>query len=160
MGGESTGGLVSLRLAEKYPEITGILAYAPALKINSTLMDRITLFMVSPFLPFINKEPSDDGLAWQGYTVNPLKGVKQLLKLQKVVKSELSSITQPTLIVQGRLDQTVHHSVPDDIFQSIQSTQKEIHWMEKSSHCVILDQELEQVAKITLDFIDSVTKKK
>ncbi|NIR67628.1 MAG: hypothetical protein GWN61_23810, partial [candidate division Zixibacteria bacterium] len=95
MGGESTGGLVSLRLAEKYPEITGILAYAPALKINSTLMDRITLFMVSPFLPFINKEPSDDGLAWQGYTVNPLKGVKQLLKLQKVVKSELSSITQP-----------------------------------------------------------------
>jgi carboxylesterase len=156
IGGESTGGLVCLRVAEMYPEITAVLTYAPALKINSSAMDRMFLFLASPFIPFINKQPSDDDLAWQGYTVNPLKGVNQLLKLQRVVRQDLHKIHQPVLIVHGKLDETIHHSVPEFIYQHISSTHKEVHWMEKSSHCVILDQELEQVAKITLDFIDSV----
>jgi carboxylesterase len=97
---------------------------------------------------------SDD--LWQGYTVNPLKGVLQLMALQKKVRLLLPLITQPVLIMQGRLDTTVDSTVPDLIFNRVKSTIKEMHWMEKSSHCVILDREFDQVTGITNQYLDRV----
>lgn len=156
IGGESTGGLICLWLAQKYPEINGLLAYAPALKLPTSRMDIIKLYAISPFIPFIQKALSDDDLAWQGYKVNPLKGAIQLLKLQNEVRKDLNTILQPTLIVQGRLDQTIDPEGAKTIYQEISSKRKEIHWMENSTHCVILDRELDQVEKITLEFIHSI----
>ena len=94
-----------------------------------------------------------DGTPWQGYRVNPLKGTLQLLQLQREIDPYLSRIRQPLLIVQGRLDATVHPGVPDRIASQVGSQVKEIHWMENSTHTVIVDRELTQVARITLDFL-------
>jgi carboxylesterase len=73
-----------------------------------------------------------------------------------VVGNILPSIRRPVLIVQGRLDTTVHPDVPDMIASTVSSVIKEIHWMENSSHCVIIDQELDQVTEITLRFLTKV----
>jgi len=157
VGGESTGGLLALYLAAKYTEIPGVLVYAPALKLNISFIDQIKLSLVAPFIPYLPKGGDDDNLPWKGYTVNPLKGVLQLLKFQKQVHSILSQIRCPILIVQGKLDTTVNESVPQIIHDSVTSTVKEIHWMEKSSHCVAIDCEFEQVAEITINFLAKVT---
>lgn len=69
---------------------------------------------------------------------------------------KLPDITQPLLIIQGRLDPTVHPSVPDMLSSQVQSTDIEVHWMERSAHVVILDQEHEEVEKITQKFIARV----
>jgi esterase/lipase len=45
---------------------------------------------------------------------------------------------------------------PDLICGSIGSNVKEIHWMEKSGHLVLLEDELDQVVKITEGFIERV----
>jgi len=153
VGGESTGGLLALYLAAQHPEISGVLAYAPALKLNISSFDKIKLRLIAPFVPYLPKGGDDDDLPWKGYTVNPLKGVLQLLKLQQQVLPSLSKIHQPILIVQGKLDTTVDASVPRTIYDQVSSLIKEIHWMEKSSHCVAIDCEFEQVATITLQFI-------
>lgn len=154
VGGESTGGLLALYLAERHSEISALLLYAPALRLNFRPFDKIRLYLLSPFVRWIPKQNIDSNELWQGYPVNPLKGVIQLLKLQNQVDQLLTCIHQPALIIQGSLDNTVHSEVPDVIFDKISSNIKQKHWMQQSAHCVILDRELDLVTKITLDFID------
>jgi esterase/lipase len=60
------------------------------------------------------------------------------------------------LIVQGRLDTTVHLTVGEIILSGVSSTVKELHWMEHSTHVVLLDQELDEVMRITLEFMQKV----
>ena len=156
LGGESTGGLLALYLAPQHPEISGLLTYAPALKLNISSLDQIKLRLAALFIPYLPKSGEDDDLPWKGYTVNPLKGVIQLLKLQRQVLPKLAQIRRPVLIVQGKLDTTVDSSVPQTIYNGVSSTIKEIYWMEKSSHCVIIDCEFDQVVEITQQFIYEV----
>jgi len=153
VGGESTGGMLALYIATQEPKISGVLTYAPALKLNMSPLNRLILRLISPFVPVLPKGGEDDDLPWKGYMVNPVKGIVQLLELQKKVQPRLHLIHQPVLVVQGKLDSTVDAVVPQMIHDGISSDVNEIHWMEKSSHCVALDCELEQVIEITLRFL-------
>jgi len=156
VGGESTGGLLSLYLASEHPEIAAVLLYAPALRLTLSPAMVLLLHILAPFKSYSPKPAQDPDSLWQGYRVNPLKGTIQLLRLQKQVYPVLPKIHQPLLIVQGRLDPTVHPTVPDTISSQVNSTVKEIYWMEQSAHCVILDKEREQVGQTTLKFLDKV----
>ena len=156
VGGESTGGLLAMYLASEHPEVTGILTYAPALRLVRSKFETICLHLAAPFVPYIHKEMKDDKLPWQGYTVYPLRGAKQLIKLQQIIRNRLAEIQQPILIVQGKQDTTVHPEVPQTIFDNVNSTIKEIHWMEKSTHVVLVDIEYEKVGAITQKFINRV----
>jgi alpha-beta hydrolase superfamily lysophospholipase len=51
VGGESTGGLLALYLAARHPEVAGILAYAPALKLSASSYDLIPLEPASAVHP-------------------------------------------------------------------------------------------------------------
>ena len=77
----------------------------------------------------------------------------QLLRFQKAVEKELSKINQPTLVFQGRNDMTVTPEAGELILQNISSEIKEHHWMENSSHAIVIDKEYEKVAKTSLEFI-------
>ncbi len=156
LAGESTGGLLALYLAGQHPEAAGVLAYAPALKLKRSPLVRAILPLAALFVPYAKKPGKDDNLPWQGYRVNPLKGVMQLVKLQKVVYERLPSVRQPLLIVQGRLDASVHPSVPSTIAGRVSADVIEIHWMHNSSHVVVLDNEYEQVAQVTLEFLSRI----
>ena len=81
IGGESTGALLALYLAPQHPKIAGLLTFAPALKLTTSPIDQIKIRLAAPFIPHIPKGKLDNDLPWKGYTVNPLKGVIQLLNL-------------------------------------------------------------------------------
>jgi carboxylesterase len=156
VGGESTGGLLSLYLASQHPSITALLLYAPALRLNLDPIDSFLIHVLAPFIPWLPKKNVDSNDLWQGYPVNPLKGVVQLLHFQKKVRPLLPTITQPVLIIQGKLDTTVHPGVPDIIYSQIGSKIKEKHWMDHSAHCVIIDREFGQVTNLTIQFLNRV----
>jgi carboxylesterase len=156
VGGESTGGLLALNLASCHPEVAAVLAYAPALRLQISAWDRLRLRLLAPFIPYVPKPNSDQDTRWQGYPVNPVKGTLQLLRLQQELRHSLQAIQQPLLVVQGRLDRSVHPSVPEQIISGVNSQVCELHWMEHSRHVVLLDDELDQVVKITLDFLSRV----
>jgi carboxylesterase len=157
VGGESTGALLVLRLAYEHPEVAAILCYAPALRLKLGRANIFLLSLLVPFLTSIPKPPSTDDTPWQGYSVQPLRGAKQLLRLQKAIPAILPEIHQPILIMQGRLDPTVHPESPTVIYDQVGSAFKEIHWLENSTHCVILDKERELAASLTLDFLQRVS---
>ena len=156
VGGESLGALLALHLAAAHAEVAAILCYAPALRLR---LGRAVTFIVPFIAPLITSFPkpaSTDENPWQGYGVDPLKGVQQLLRLQKEVSSELPAIRQPIFLMQGQLDFTVHPSVPQIIYDQVGSTIKELHWMNHSGHCVIIDTERDQAASLTLNFLQQV----
>jgi carboxylesterase len=156
VGGESMGALLILRLAANHPEIAAILSYAPALRLKLSRVQKLLLYVLSHFLSSVPKPPVSDNNPWQGYGVEPLKGAIELLSLEKDVLSRLADIHQPILLMQGRLDPTVHPDSPQIIFDEVGSTAKELYWLEHSTHCVILDRERDMAANMTLDFLTRV----
>lgn len=155
VSGESTGALLALMVASRHPEIAGVMAYAPALKLSMPWRQQMLMRLLSPFKSYVEKS-GPFGEVWQGYSVYPLKGAVELLKLQGEVRVLLTKVHQPLLLVQGKLDPTVAASVPAEIMERVRSKHKEMYWMENSAHCVILDVELDRVTELTLAFIEKV----
>jgi carboxylesterase len=155
IGGESMGGMLSLYMAANHPEAAGVLAYAPALRVAATWQPYVAplLARLRPTLAKTPGQPSASDARWQGYNVHPTHATAQLFALQRATLPRLPKINQPLLIIQGRLDTTVHAGVPELIASRVRSDVKEIHWMEHSGHCVLLDQEWEQAAEFTLAFL-------
>lgn len=158
IGGESMGGCLSLLHAIEHFESAGLLLYAPALKLNLTALDRLRLRLMAPFMlatPKANMK-NETPYPWQGYPVNPLKATLELLKLQDKILPKLSQIHQPVLVIQGRLDKTVHPGTPELIAQNVSSEVVEIHWLEHSAHTIILDRELDRVLELSLEFMKRI----
>jgi carboxylesterase len=158
VGGESMGGALALYLASEHPEAAGVLLYAPAIKLTLSTLDKIKLYAGSLFLSEVGRASLDVSDKWQGYPGLPLKGALQLLKLQDVVSPRLPQVRQPVLVFQGRKDMTVHPTAGELILQGVHSTIKEHHWMERSSHAITLDCELDAVTELTLRFMDEILK--
>ena len=156
VGGESTGALLALCLASEHPEAAAILAYAPALKLRMGRPQGALIRVLAPFVPFIRKKEMGDDPLWQGYAVYPLKGARELLRLQRHVRGLLARTNAPILIVQGRLDATVDPSAAEIVHREVRSVVKELYWMPGSQHCVIIDREREQVNRLTLTFLRRV----
>ncbi len=158
VGGESAGALLALRLAHLHPEAAAILCYAPALRYNMSDTKITLLTMCAPFLPSIPKAPSRDNNPWKGYKVNPLKAALQLKRLQGLTDQFLPQVRQPVLIIQSKLDRTADPRSAQMVYDRVGSCKKELHWLEHSSHCVILDKERDLVTSWTLDFLQRILK--
>jgi carboxylesterase len=158
VGGESMGGLVALYLASVHPEAKGVLLYAPAIKLTMTTLDILKLYVGSLFMAEVGRSSLDVADKWQGYPGLPLKGAIQLLQMQGAVRQCLPQVKQPIIVFQGRKDTTVHPTAGDIILQGVSSTVKEHHWMEKSTHVITIDCELEAVTDLTVRFMEKALK--
>ena len=147
--GESMGGLLSILLSVKHPDISGTMLFAPALKVPGI---KKSIF-VWPFKSYIFKKNIDETMEWKGFNVVPLHAAAQLAKLQTKVKKNLSKMTTPTLIFQGKLDHSIDPESSIIVLESINSKEKELIWMEESTHCILIDRQLPDVEVECLNFI-------
>ena len=154
IGGELMGAVVALYLATEHPEAAGVLAFSPALRIRLSRFKQLQVRALAPFVAAVPKGGLDVEDQWQGYPVNPLKGVVQLLELQRALLARLHLIRQPVLVVQGRLDTTIDPRVGEMILAGVSSNIKELRWFERSSHVVLIDQELDSVIEVVAQFMD------
>lgn len=150
--GESMGGLCALWLAAQHPEIAGVIVFAPALKIPRLWQTRL----IWPFMSYMQKNNIDLSSPWQGYNVVPLHAAAQLHKFQQKMKKHLPIIHQPLLVFQGKLDKTIDPISSVEVLESVSSEDKELVWLEESSHCILLDKQMNQVTKLSLEFIQEL----
>lgn len=154
IGGESMGGVITCYLAALFPEIKGIMLYAPAIKVEKLGYSKYIRFFRKLIPKNNNKEVQEkDVFPWQGYKVNPTRAAYQLYLLQKNTLKILSKINQPVIIFQGKLDKTISQEGPMLIYNNIQSTNKELVLLENSQHCVLLGKDFKYLARKTHDFI-------
>jgi carboxylesterase len=76
--------------------------------------------------------------------------------LQRQVRRRLPEITQALLVFQGRLDTTLDVRWAEQVIARVKSADKELVWLNQSTHCLILDVEWEAAAEKTLAFIQRV----
>ncbi|MGH7805006.1 MAG: alpha/beta hydrolase [Candidatus Binatia bacterium] len=111
VAGVSMGGLLTLHLAhERAREVAAIAVLAPALALVSQRSAEIALRLarlpwLPPFLEITPKGRTDRVTA--AYDRIATRAVGELVKLQRIVRTELPDIHVPTLILEGALDQTV-----------------------------------------------------
>jgi carboxylesterase len=158
VGGESLGSLLTLLLASHHPEIAAVLSYAPALRFHSRKTPLLAPLLARfiEHLPKPVRGPSESDARWKGYRVNPLRAAVQMLHVQRQVLHRLPLVGQPLLVVQGRLDQTISPASAELIYRRAGSAHKELHWFDKSGHCVLIDCEMESVNRLTLEFLERV----
>lgn len=147
--GESMGALLSLIMCFRHPEIKGAMLFAPALKVPKLAISEF----IWPFKEYIFKKNVDETMEWQGFNVVPLHAASELVKLQRYVKINLFKDALPTLVFQGQLDQSIDPISSVLVLEGISSEEKELIWLEESSHCILLDKQLPEVEQICLDFI-------
>ncbi len=157
VAGESMGGLVALHLAASHPEVRGVMLYAPAIQLTMSSTDKVKLYLGASFMPFAMRESMDASDKWQGYHPElPTKGIIQLLQFQDAVKKALPKVTQPIVVFQGCKDTTVAPAAGEMILNGVGSAVKEHHWMENSTHPILIDAELDAVTDLSLRFMEKV----
>jgi carboxylesterase len=157
VGGESLGGLLALHLGAHHPEAAGVIGWAPALRTRgwqiylTPWLKGLVKTLVKQRAPVAAQTVVD--ARWQGYNADSVPAAAQVLKLQQTVRPELPDIRSPLLIFQGRLDQTLRLGGAQEIYNRAGSADKQLIWLDRSSHCVALDVEWETVAETTFRFM-------
>ena len=149
VAGESMGGLLSLMLAVKNPNIKNLMLYAPALSVRKLQV----AYVLQYFMKHLAKSSTSAHLAWKGYNVYPLKGAVELLKLQKETRKALGRVTQPTLAFFSEKDATVKLAASDFMKRKLGSTELELVILKESPHVILLANEQQKVIDHTLRYV-------
>jgi len=152
VGGESMGGVLSLYLAEKYPEISALLLFSTALTVARLKYAKLLKLGT----PIIDKNLPEDHLAWQGYSVYPLWAADQFFKLTKIVKKKINKVKSPAIIFQGANDKSIDPENMQFIFDSIGSDIKSKIILENSGHVMLLDHEFDIIMQNIQIFLDRI----
>jgi carboxylesterase len=151
VAGLSMGSLLSLWLAINHPEIAGLVIMAPAVAVKNRFLwlTPILRYLISTAPPGLLEEealgdPEAIHRLWC-YDEQSVWGAGELYFLQRWVRKNLAAIQHPLLIYQGRLDNTLAPEAAQIVYDVVSSAQKELVWLERSGHNLLVDGEREAV---------------
>ncbi|MEE9912308.1 MAG: alpha/beta hydrolase [Deltaproteobacteria bacterium] len=90
------------------------------------------------------------------YSRNPIRGVYELERLMKVVKSRLADVTCPVLVIQGSDDPVVNPASGMDIFTELGSADKQLVHISADHHGILRGRESDEVKEKVLLFLKKV----
>jgi esterase/lipase/1-acyl-sn-glycerol-3-phosphate acyltransferase len=159
--GFSTGaGIALLQAANKPGKFAGIISINSPVKLQSSASKFSPIIVAwNKFLSLINSSRgkmefviNDPENPTINYSRNPVRGVYELDKLMKVVKSRLGDIKEPTLVMQGSDDPVVNPVSALEIFSKLGSEKKELVHISADHHGILRGKESDQVKAKVLDF--------
>lgn len=149
--GLSMGGTLTLYMAEKYPEIRGIVLINAAIDIPA--MEPVLQLEGTRFLDAIGSDIKKPGVTELAYEKTPVQSIKEILPFMKAIKEDLSKVTCPALIFVSVEDHVVPPDNSQTIYDHIKSETKEIQNMKESYHVATLDHDQQMIIDQTLEFI-------
>jgi carboxylesterase len=162
--GLSLGSLLALRLAIDRPEaIGGLVLLSSALVLTNPWPARVGRLLrpLVPWLPhrwqYVRKGASDiaDEAAraiHPGYRAMPLRGILELVALQREVRQVLPLVQQPALIIHSAQDHTAPLVNMTVLQQSLPSVRRTVV-LERSFHVLTVDAEKDLVAQEIAQFV-------
>jgi len=163
--GSSVGGTLSLILATHFPPAGVVTLSTPIRLPPDPRLDRIKPILkpLSYLLPAIPKGPptwhdpsaQDDRVA---YTAYPLRAILELGSLLAMMRTALPDVRVPTLLMHSKNDRFIPPEHMQQIFERLGSSDKEMVWVEDSSHVITCDAEREVVFQKVTDFLQRIEK--
>lgn len=154
--GLSLGGLLALALAAE-EEVDGIVVVGTPLRLGWSLRLLMPLLrLLRPFHRKLRGSDIRDAAARQchpGYAVMPLASVRELQRLQRRVRGDLSRVTAPILVAHGARDATANPADARTIAESVASRERELLMLPRSGHVVPVDHDGLQLSRAAADFL-------
>lgn len=157
--GLSMGGTLTLYMAEKYPDVRGIILINAAVDIPEMAAGKDIKDI--RFLDAIGSDIKKPGVVELAYEKTPVKSLAEIVDLMKNVKGELYKVTCPALLFVSDDDHVVPPNNAGMIYDGVLSRTKELVHMKESYHVATLDNDQPLIIEKTLQFIkDNLTKQK
>lgn len=158
--GLSLGGLLSLHLASRRPDVAAVASLAAPLWLEG-LNARVAAWAAAGalarlpirMLPKIGgSDVADPRMKGNpGYSAIPVRALGQLAQFMSVVKGELDAITQPVLVVHSEQDHTAPVACAHEIAKRTNATRVRI--LPRSFHVITNDVERDIVAAEVIHFL-------
>jgi carboxylesterase len=154
--GLSMGGLLALALASE-TRVDALVAIATPLRLPRPVRWLVPLFKyLTPFVPKRSGADILDPVARRrhpSYDQLPLRGVHELMRLQRWVRPRLGRVQCPILVAHGAHDSTADPADAREILAGVASERHELLILEGSAHNVAVDYDGPRLAEAAADFL-------
>jgi len=160
IAGTSIGASLAVLLAEKYPDVSGLVLMATPYKLR---MEKIVEWAVKIFGKFFQYRkkfyPPTFGKSTAvtrliSYQTYPLSSVLQAAEVVRAARKNLEKITQPCFLLQSSSDHIVSKGSIDELYDRIGSAEKKKKLIKKAYHTFISDIKNEHVFSDILNFLE------
>ena len=150
------GSILSLQLALRYPQIKALLLYSPPIR-SGDLRRFLAPFLIR-CMQSVPKPASDffDPIAAErlwSYDRYPVATSARVLELISRTRKQLTKVQQPLLAIASRRDKVISASGIELLMRNVQSSPRELHWLERSGHAITVDAEWTAVRDLSLEFL-------
>jgi carboxylesterase len=159
--GLSMGGMLSLIFAARYP-VAGLVVMSTPHHLPSDPRLRV-IKQLSVVQPFIPKEPPEyfEPEAFSQhicYSSDPTRSFAELVELAREEQSALPKISAPALLIYSKNDAvvTAQERHMELIYEGLGSADKQMMWIENSSHVITMDAQRQVVFKAAGEFVARV----
>lgn len=154
VGGLSMGGALALRLAQQYPEISGLILVNPSVGTSEKIYRLLPLLSrVLRSWPAITDDIAKPGITEFGYDRTPLRAGASVPHLWADVRANLDRVTQPVLLFKSMTDHVVDPTSVRLLHQLLASTEITERRLHRSFHVATLDYEAEDIFRESTAFI-------
>jgi carboxylesterase len=156
VAGLSMGGLLTLYLASRHPDLPGVIAYAPAIKVEDWRLRFLPIF--KRFFKTMSKDeehwadPEAEALLWS-YDVWPVGGVVEVMHLRDEVETSLPRVTCPTMVVYSVSDPLVTEEAAQMVLDGVGCEDKTKLPLVECGHVMTVDAGWDELAEQTYQFI-------
>lgn len=154
--GLSLGGVMSLKLALNKP-VTGIVTMCAPMSMRTTdIMFEGVLKYASEYKRF---EGKDEAVIDEEVAMIREQGMPSLSQLRDFVYSvreEVDELYTPLFVVQARHDEIIDPNSATYIYETAESTYKEIKWYEEATHVITLSNEKAQLHEDIYAFLETL----
>lgn len=157
--GLSMGGLVALELAMSHPDLV-----ATTVTVAASLRFKDPLASLTPLLAkVVGTWPSPNSFNDRSLKVNSENYLKfttdsfaSLYAYGKKIEARLSEVTTPLCVLHSKMDQIIAPVSANVIYERTSSTNREIHWFERSGHEMMQDLEADAVMASIMGYLDKL----
>ncbi|WP_025898329.1 alpha/beta hydrolase [Sneathiella glossodoripedis] len=147
--GLSMGGMLTLHLAQKYPDIISGIApiNAVAGEHDGSLAELIVDVDAPSRIPGIGSDIKAPDVTELAYPEVPVKCLRDVYLAQAAIGDLLHKITCPVLVIQSRDDHVVHPTNAQRIVRKVSSSDVRLLWLDNSYHVATLDNDKDLIVE-------------
>lgn len=153
MIGQSMGGTLTLKMAQKYPGIKGVVTINAALTLPS--FEHLKKQQSPKYILEGEPDIKAKGVYEITYHKTPLHAIHQLQELMENAPALLEEITSPILCIKSRIDHVIPPANTEFIYRNVGSKIKELATLENSYHVATMDNDKETIVKHVHRFIQN-----
>ena len=154
--GVSLGGVFALRIGAEFPTKGIVSMCAPILEKSTDALFERLLDYAKSYKQLERKEETQIANELHLLAQNPAPSLKKLQQFIVNTREELSDITSPLFVLQGRLDDSLYQQSAHIIYDHAKSVYKHIKWYAQSGHIITLGPEREAVYEEVYTFLDAL----